>query len=138
MKRDYTGKYTVGQTVYINDRSSVWHGQPRRVEKITRNEYAYLLDDGFYYPEKLLSAESPVSSPPTSAQWETMDIDTGLGIGGIANDQSMPFVPSIAAIKRVQRLHDTDIVCRRCGASAKFDGAMFTTLGGSNICDDCA
>ena len=67
-----------------------------------------------------------------------MDIDSGLGIGGINNDQSAPFVPSVAAIERMQRLHDTDTVCRRCGASANFDGAMFTTLGGTNICDDCA
>jgi len=69
--------------------------------------------------------------------WQTMDIDSGLGIGGINNDQAAPFVPSVAAIERVQRMHDTDTVCRRCGASATFDGAMFTTIGG-NICDDCA
>lgn len=136
MKRDYTGKYTVGQTVYINDKRSAWHGQPRRVEKITHKENPYLLDDGFYYSEALLSAESPTKAQQPQ-EWQTMDIDSGLGIGGINNDQSAPFVPSAAAIERVQRLHDTDTVCRRCGASKNFDGAMFTTVGG-NICDDCA
>ena len=66
------------------------------------------------------------------------DTDSGLGIGGINNDQQMPAIPAVQAIKRVQRMHDTDTVCRRCGASKNFDGAMFSTLAGSNICDDCA
>jgi len=66
------------------------------------------------------------------------DTDSGLGIGGIANDQSAPAVPSAKSLARVQRLHDTDTICRICGASKNFDGAMFTTLGGSNVCDDCA
>lgn len=56
------------------------------------------------------------------------DIDSGLGIGGINNDQSMPAIPSVRAIERVQKMHDTDTICKRCGASANFDGAMFTTL----------
>ena len=68
---------------------------------------------------------------------EFMDTDSGLGIGGIGNDQSMPTVPSARAFARVQRLSDTDTVCRRCGASKHFDGAMFTTITGSGICDDC-
>jgi hypothetical protein len=66
------------------------------------------------------------------------DIDSGLGIGGINNDQSMPTIPSVSALEKIQEMHDTDIICKRCGASQKFDGVMFTTLGGSNICDDCA
>lgn len=67
------------------------------------------------------------------------DTDSGLGIGGINRDQSAPVIPSIQAIARVQRMHDTDTVCRRCGASKNFDGAMFSTLGPSyRICDDCA
>lgn len=66
------------------------------------------------------------------------DTDSGLGIGGIKNDQSLTPVPTVRAIKRVQRMRATDRVCRRCGASQNFDGAMFSTLAGSNICDDCA
>lgn len=69
---------------------------------------------------------------------QSMDIESGLGIGGINNDQSMPTIPSLRALDRVQKMHDTDTVCRRCGASKNFGGAMFTTLGGSGICDDCA
>lgn len=65
------------------------------------------------------------------------DIDSGLGIGGINNDQQMPDVPTVQALERLQRLYDTDIICRRCGASKNF-GAMFSTLAGSDICDDCA
>jgi predicted molibdopterin-dependent oxidoreductase YjgC len=65
------------------------------------------------------------------------DTDSGLGIGGINNDQQIPAIPTVQAIKRVQQLRNTDTVCRRCGASKNFDGAMFTTLAGSNICDDC-
>ena len=65
------------------------------------------------------------------------DTDSGLGIGGINDDQQIPAIPTAQAIKRVQQLRNTDTVCRRCGASKNFDGAMFTTLAGSNICDDC-
>lgn len=143
MKRDYTGKYIVGQAVYINDKRSRLHGKRFTIEAINthpKKAYAYQID-GLWYPESELTAEFPVETPPQPtpvSAWQSMDIDSGLGIGGINNDQAAPFVPSAAAIGRVQRMHDTDIVCRRCGASANFDGAMFTTLGGSNICDDCA
>jgi hypothetical protein len=61
---------------------------------------------------------------------------SGLGIGGLATYEESPVIPSVRAIKRVQRMHDTDVVCQRCGASKNSDGAMFTT-GGGNICDDC-
>ena len=135
-------RFAVGQLVYINDTTNLYHGHPRTIERIsTMNDYPYRLDDGFWYPETEITAEPPIlATQPQAgaAEWQTMDIDSGLGIGGINNDQSAPFVPSAAAIARVQHLHDTDTVCRRCGASAHFDGAMFTTLGGSNICDDCA
>jgi len=61
---------------------------------------------------------------------------SGLGIGGINNDQSMPVIPSLAAMERIEQLEANDVICRRCGASKNFDGAMFTT-GGGDICDDC-
>jgi len=60
---------------------------------------------------------------------------SGLGIGGLANYEETPVIPSVRAMERVQRMHDTDVICRRCGASKNFDGAMFTT--GGNVCDDC-
>lgn len=137
MKRNYTGRFDVGQTVYINHKSSLLHGRQFEIEAVNpRNEYPYQVD-GLWYPEGELSADSPITPPKPAREWATMDIDSGLGIGGINNDQSAPFVPSVSAIERVQRMHDTDTVCRRCGASQRFDGAMFTTIGG-DICDDCA
>jgi len=86
----------------------------------------------------LCDAPMPAEKMTVIREWQSMDTDSGLGIGGINNDQSMPFIPSVRAIERVQKMHDTDTICRKCGASGNFDGAMFTTLGGSNICDDCA
>lgn len=87
-----------------------------------------------------LNKQKPATAPdqPKTQEWRSVDVDSGLGIGGINNDQSMPTIPSVRAIERVQKMHDTDTICRKCGASENFDGAMFTTLGGSNICDDCA
>ena len=64
------------------------------------------------------------------------DIDSGLGIGGINNDQSLPIIPSAADIERFENMQATDKVCKRCGASKNFAGAMFTN-GSKNICDDC-
>ena len=77
----------------------------------------------------------PTLPHPTEENPHDFD-HSGLGIGGINNDQSSPVIPSARALERIQRMHDTDIVCRRCGASKNFDGAMFTT-GGGDICDDC-
>jgi len=62
--------------------------------------------------------------------------ESGLGIGGLATYQETPMIPTVAAIERVERLEAEMIVCRRCGASDVFDGAMFTD-GGGDICDDC-
>jgi hypothetical protein len=78
--------------------------------------------------------KSQGNTETTETDWDT---DSGLGIGGIGNDQSMPHIPSEKSIAKVQEMHDTDTICRRCHASQNFDGAMFTTLGGTNICDDC-
>jgi hypothetical protein len=80
---------------------------------------------------------TPVPAPANNKTNNTDDTDSGLGIGGINNDQSLPTIPSEQAIERVQKLYDTDIVCKHCGASKNF-GGMFTTLAGGNICDDCA
>jgi len=64
-----------------------------------------------------------------------MDSDSGLGIGGINNDQSMPIIPSAEAIGRRMEAEKSAKVCRKCGESS-LDGARFTN-GGGNICDDC-
>ena len=62
--------------------------------------------------------------------------ESGLGIGGLGAYDEKPIIPTVAAIQRVERLEAEMIVCRRCGASDVFDGAMFTD-GGGDICDDC-
>ena len=61
---------------------------------------------------------------------------SGLGMGGLSTYEEQPIIPTIAQIDHAQHLMDTDIICRKCGASMNFDGAMFTT-GGCDICDDC-
>ena len=71
-----------------------------------------------------------------TTNWKSMDSDSGLGIGGINNDQSMPIIPSAEAIRRRMEAEKSAKVCRKCGASS-LDGAMFTTVVGSGICDDC-
>jgi len=61
---------------------------------------------------------------------------SGLGIGGLGTYDEKPIIPTVATIQRVERLESEMTVCRRCGASDVFDGAMFTD-GGGDICDDC-
>lgn len=62
-----------------------------------------------------------------------------MGIGGIGiyTENEMPQIPTVAQMERLEKLEQRATYCRRCGASDVFDGAMFTTLGGSGICDDC-
>lgn len=62
--------------------------------------------------------------------------ESGLGIGGLATYEETPVIPSERQLERLERLLATEQICKRCGASS-LDGAMFTTLGGSCICDDC-
>ena len=69
MKRDYTGKYIVGQAVYINDKRSRLHGKQFTIEAIDINPkkaYASRVD-GLWYPQSELSSESPVEAQPTPA-----------------------------------------------------------------------
>ena len=64
------------------------------------------------------------------------DFDSGLGIGGLGRNQEAPIVPTVEQIERVEQLEASATYCRTCGQSDVFDGAMFTTGGGS-VCDDC-
>ena len=45
-------------------------------------------------------------------------------------------LPSVAALARAEARIARSTRCCRCGASS-LDGAMFTTVAGGNICDDC-
>jgi hypothetical protein len=142
--KNYTGKFNVGDTVKLIDAASRANGITGSVTEINLSGrgYPYRVDFGVhhaYHPESELgTAETIHPQRVPVAEYQSMDIDSGLGTGGIDNDQSVPIIPSLRAIERVQKMHDTDTVCKRCGQSANFDGAMFTTLCGSNICDDCA
>jgi len=71
---------------------------------------------------------------PTESK--SMDIDSGLGIGGLATYEEPPMVPSVAAIEKHAARVRAAQRCKRCGQT-ELDGAMFTTIAGSGICDDC-
>lgn len=78
-------------------------------------------------------AEMPTATA-TSADYHGI-----MGLGGIGayTENEIPIIPNEAALERIERMERTDIVCRRCGASQNFDGAMFTADRNSGICDDC-
>ena len=96
MKHDYTGKFSVGQTVYLNDKSIPAHGHGGTVTEINLNGrgYPYRVDFNIthaYHTEIELS-EDPIlkiqkqAQPKSSPEWESMDISSGFGIGGIGSD----------------------------------------------------
>lgn len=128
---------------FVYDR---WYFADGPVEKIVtepHRTFVYINGDAYDLEDVTVDSKPQPRqkrTPVSTVRYENgvHDTDSGLGIGGINNDQSMPMIPSAAAIERLQRMHDTDTICRRCGASRNFDGAMFSTLAGSNICDDCA
>lgn len=75
--------------------------------------------------------------PPQPAKQRGYDFDRGFGIGGLGRYEETPFIPTIRQIEQLEHLEATDTVCRRCGGSENFDGAMFTTDRSSGYCDDC-
>jgi len=86
--------------------------------------------DGPYY-----NVGEPAQSKPTESPLDFSH--SGLGISGLANYDEKPIIPSVAAIKRMEKIENEMQICRRCGASDLIDGAMFTTMAGSGYCDDC-
>ena len=66
------------------------------------------------------------------------DFDRGFGIGGLERYTEPPTILTREQLKKLEQMEASDQRCHKCGASKNFDGAMFTTLGGSGICDDCA
>lgn len=64
-------------------------------------------------------------------QNEPSDFDSGLG-----RHEEKPIAATAVQIGRMEAQARRERICRRCGQSDIFDGAMFTT-GGGNICDDC-
>ena len=76
-----------------------------------------------------------IQDPPR--QSAAQDFDRGFGIGGLGRFEEEPFVPSVQAMRRQAERESRTTICRRCGESS-LDGAMFTTIRGGNVCDDCA
>lgn len=90
-------------------------------------EYTYSEADNLYVP---------IGTKPVKHQQTGSDFDRGFGIGGLGRYEETPAIPSIAAMKRVERMEVGLTYCRRCGQS-EFDGVMFTTAPSSGYCDDC-
>lgn len=64
------------------------------------------------------------------------DFDSGMGIGGINRiEETIPQPSSKTYQAQMQRIN-TARKCRKCG-STELEGAMFTTLPSSGLCDDC-
>ena len=61
----------------------------------------------------------------------------GFGIGGLGRYEEPPFIPTKAQMDKLECMEARATYCRRCGESDVFDGAMFTTLASSGLCDDC-
>lgn len=135
--------FTLGTRVYENDSRSTDFGRQGTVVQINhQNPYPYLvLLDGdqfkFWHPAKFLSLTKP-ELPRAAAVTEPDASSAIFSVGGIhiAIENETPIIPTMAAIERVEQMERKMVVCRRCGCSDLFDGAMFTT-GGGDICDDC-
>lgn len=87
-----------------------------------------------YVKQMRASRESRILPAATPAS------DTAiLGIGGIGifAENEKPTIPTARQIERMERLDREAIRCRICGQTDIFDGAMFTTIRGGDICDDC-
>lgn len=133
-----TARYHVGQQVTVDHPGEAYNGETATIiQARPGEEFPYQVematpdDEG----ETLFwmgADEVQAATEPTS------ESEPVLGIGGIGifAENEMPVIPSPAAMARMEQLQKTDIVCRRCGQSKNFDGAMFTT-GGGDICDDC-
>lgn len=128
--------FRVGQQVTVNHPGESYDGEIVTVIQVCPSEpFPYQArttpdadgeTDFWFGADELKAIEQPAPEPI-------------LGIGGIGvfTENEMPTIPSSAALARMKRLQETDIICRRCGASKNLDGAMFTTDASSGLCDDC-
>jgi len=134
-----TARYHIGERVTVNHPGEHYDGETATVIEVdpASREFPYRVQMGSVDDEGetlfWFGADELLPIAP-SAQSEPV-----LGIGGIGvfTENEMPIIPSARAMARAERLEKTDIICRRCGASKNFDGAMFTTDASSGICDDC-
>ena len=130
--------YQVNQRVRIV--SGPWASDCGTIRKIQKKCLLVEVDSG----ARGLAAVKPHDVEPIrieeiSSVMDESHLDfshSGLGVGGLANYDEPVTIPSVAAIKQMERIEREMTVCRRCGESDILDGAMFTT-GGGDVCDDC-
>lgn len=126
----------------VNDRirivSGPWASDCGTIRKIRRSGMLLVALDitGHRGLAVVQPSDTQLIDTQSARQSTPADFDRGFGIGGLGRYEEPPVIPSDRAIERMLKLTDTDVICRRCGASMNFDGAMFTT-GGCDICDDC-
>lgn len=130
--------HKIDDRVKINEPRNLDHNKlatVRAIDFTNGNPYQAHVDGdeyAFWYKESMLT---PVNE--SAVNEAVSDLDSGLGIGGLARHvEEMP-VPSLAAMKRVEKLESEATTCRKCGDDDAFDGAMFTTDPASGSCDDC-
>jgi hypothetical protein len=138
----------IGDKIKINDPRALYHGQPGviiRVREGTNFPYQVRMapdEDSvsdFWFTAGEVEKAEPAPIRPTRPEPEESagDFDKGFGIGGLARHEEPPFVSTVKQIERLERLEKKARRCRRCGQTDVFDGAMFTTIAGGDICDDC-
>lgn len=129
--------HTVGTRVTINKPGTRDHGMAGTIKEVdSRGNYKVMADGsrlGRWRPVAEITAPQADAIKENAHDFST----SGLGIGGAGSYVEQPIIPTIAAIKRVERMEQRATYCKRCGDSDVFDGAMFTTARGSGICDDC-
>lgn len=138
--------FEAGQTVFINDQRSTWHGRQATVLSVSERRGYEVGIEGVQFTYWLRAAElspehpstTPAAPAPEIADEHPYDFShSGLGIGGAGQYQEPPIVPTVEQMGRMERMERRARRCRRCGQSDVFDGAMFTTGGGGDVCDDC-
>ena len=126
-----------GDKVIIHDPRATYDGEQGVIVKVKKHgpfPYQVKMKDGtFWFDAKEVQ---PVANPPEP---ETPDygFDRGFGIGGLGRHVEDPIIPTVEQMKRVEAAEAKMRICKRCGASDLYDGAMFTTIKGSGYCDDC-
>jgi hypothetical protein len=89
-------------------------------------------------PENCPKCGKPFCSSGVKQETQVEDFQGSFGIGGIGiyQQNETPIIPSDETIRRYEEAVKNATVCKICGCSS-LDGAMFTTIRGGDICDDC-
>ena len=133
LDRRNQGRVGDGETMNRFCSGQLVHQRPRTcttdtrntIERIsTMNDYPYGWMMDFRYPETEITAEPPIlATQPQAgaAEWQTMDTAAWVSAASITTSRRA-VCPIRSSDSSRCSTHDTDTVCRRCGASAHFDG----------------